>query len=49
MSYPGFLIYIFPKIVVTIVGGSAITKWARFRLKGIPRKQEILQMVTLLF
>ena len=48
MSCPGFLIYVFHKIVVTIVCGSAITKWAHFSLKGIPRKQEILQMVTLL-
>ena len=48
MSCPGFLIYIFHKIVVTTVGGSAITKWAHFSLKIIPRKQDILQMVKLL-
>ena len=44
----GFLIYMFHKIVVTIVGGLEITKWAHFSLKGILMKHEILQMVTLL-
>ena len=36
------------KIVVTIVGGLEITKWAHFSLKGILTKHEVLQMVTLL-